>query len=131
MKKTVVLYDPLGYRRKDRFKVLEISDTLDYYYGLLQCRTITSARVAGYTVFADDEALLSETPPPPSVMDSGLCPMIFGRVVFVGDADAHGETLSLTPGQVEDILNLPTWDYYNPEQGWLASAIVDKSVTLF
>jgi hypothetical protein len=128
--KKVILYDPQGYKRKDRFKVLQINDTLEEYHRMLQCRTITSAQVCGYTVFTDDEALLSETPPPPSVMDSKKNPMIYGRLVFVGDTNRHGDTLTLTDGQIEDILSLPTWDYFNPQMGWMASAIIDLNVDL-
>ena len=127
MKKTVVLYDPMDDTGLNGtgFHVLDIDDTLETYHSLIKCDTITGSTIGRFSIFADDEALLKDPLPPVSVVDGSFRPLIFGRIVFVGHPDRDGETLSLTPEEVETITAHFLIPYRLRSTGALGFAISD------
>lgn len=84
-----------------------INHNLDAMYTLLDVSTIdiVSRKIGGkyYDIICDDEALLKDGLPLPSMVDSGFNIMLFGNL-FVVSHDEEGNEVSLTQEDVSRIL---------------------------
>ena len=100
MKKVGYLIDPEG-----QASVVEIPNSLDGYYKLLDCQTIdiVKRKIGGkyYDIVCDDEGLFKDNPHI-SMIDSTGMAMIVGRFL-VCNHDGKGNEASLTQ---DDILNI-------------------------
>lgn len=86
-------------------RVVEIPNSLDGYYKLLDCQTIdiVKRKIGGkyYDIICDDEGLFKDGVQV-SAVDSNGDAMLVGKLLICND-DGHGNEASLTQ---EDILNI-------------------------
>ena len=100
MKKVGYLIDPEG-----QTGGVEIPNSLDGYYKLLDCKTIdiVSRKIGGkyYDIVCDDDGLFRDNPQISMIDGTGMA-MIVGKFLICNH-DGHGNEASLTQ---DDILNI-------------------------
>lgn len=110
----------------DTFKVMEVADTLDTWYKLLDCDCIdivsTTVGDVDVDIVCDDEALLKGNPIFRAT-NRHREPALFGKLFVCGRADAEGDLTSLTTEQCDEILHNAALTIVNNDEARLALVV--------
>ena len=98
------------------------SDTLQAYYDILNCNTFDIAtRKIGkkyYDIFCDDEGLYQSNPVVSALSANGE-PMLVGNL-FVTRTDSNGETISLSLGEIREVMEHTIHLTNDKNETWIA-----------